>query len=129
MGNFVTALIAFVLIVGLINPLLTPSGIKIISIEDSSSVFGVLSEGNIITEINGIKIETLQNFYDIMQNTKPGDQLNIITDKGTFNVALNDHPREPGKGYIGIVTSQNYTSRISMKAITPISGVLFWISS
>ncbi len=127
MGNFVTALITFILIVGLINPLLTPSGIKIVSIEGSSSAFGVLSEGNIITEINGIKIETLQNFYDIMQNTKPGDQLNIITDKGTFSVALSNHPREPGKGYIGIVTSQNYTSKISMKVLTPISGMLFWI--
>jgi membrane-associated protease RseP (regulator of RpoE activity) len=127
MANFVTALIAFVLIVGLVNPLLTPSGIQIVSIEDSSSAFGVLSQGDIITEINGIKIETLQNFYDIMQETKPGDQLNIVSDKGTFNITLSDHPREPGKGYIGIVTSQYYNSPINMGILTPISGVLFWV--
>ncbi|NYT04100.1 MAG: PDZ domain-containing protein [Candidatus Methanofastidiosa archaeon] len=127
MANFVTALIAFVLIVGLINPLLTPSGIQIVSIEDSSSAFGLLSQGDIITEINGIKIETLQNFYDIMQETKPGDQLNVVSDKGTFNITLGDHPREPGKGYIGIVTSQYYNSSINMKILTPINGVLFWV--
>ena len=33
MANFVTALIAFVLIMGVINPILTPSGIEIVSIE------------------------------------------------------------------------------------------------
>jgi membrane-associated protease RseP (regulator of RpoE activity) len=127
MANFVTALIAFVLIMGVINPLLTPSGIQVVSIEDSSSAFGLLSQGDIITEINGIKIETLQNFYDIMQDTKPGDQLNIVSDKGLFNITLSDHPREPGKGYIGIVTSQYYNSPINMKILTPISGVLFWV--
>jgi len=127
MANFVTALVAFVLIMAVINPLLTPSGIEIMSIEESSGAFGMLSQGDIITEINGVKIETLKNFYDIMQGTLPGDTLKITTDKGIFDVLLKEHPTEPGKGYIGIVTSQYYNSPINMKILTPISGVLYWI--
>lgn len=127
MANFVTALIAFILIMGVINPLLTPSGIQVVSIEDGSSAFGFLSQGDTITEINGVKIETLQNFYDIMQNTKPGDELSIVSDKGIFNIILSDHPTEPGRGYIGIVTSQNYNSPVNMKILNPINGVLFWV--
>ncbi|KYC49148.1 MAG: zinc metallopeptidase RseP [Candidatus Methanofastidiosum methylothiophilum] len=127
MANFVTAFVAFLLIVGLVNPLLTPSGIQIVSVEDTSNAYGFLSQGDIITEINGMKIETLQDFYDLMENTKPGDTLSIITDKGSFNVLLKDHPTELDKGYIGIVTSQNYSSPINMKLLTPINGALFWI--
>ena len=127
MANFVTALIAFILIMGVISPMLTPSGIEIVSIEDTSNAFGVLMQGDIITEINGIKIETLQNFYDIMANTKPGDNMNIITNRGGFDILLKDHPTEAGKGYIGIVTSQNYNSPINMKILTPINGALSWI--
>ncbi|HII94447.1 MAG TPA: PDZ domain-containing protein, partial [Candidatus Methanofastidiosum sp.] len=97
------------------------------SIEESSGAFGMLSQGDIITEINGVKIETLKNFYDIMQGTLPGDTLKITTDKGIFDVLLKEHPTEPGKGYIGIVTSQYYNSPINMKILTPISGVLYWI--
>lgn len=127
MANFVTALISFVLIVYLINPLLVPSGIQIVSIEETSNAYNFLSQGDIIKEINGVKIDTLEKFHNIMENTKPGDQLNIISDKGTFNIILSDHPREPGKGYIGIVTSQYYSSTINMKILTLIQGVLSWI--
>lgn len=127
MANFVTALVAFVLIVGAINPLLTPSGIEVVSIEEASNAFGVLSEGDIIKEINGVKIESLENFYLFMEDVKPGDELRIVTDRGTFNVLLSEHPSDPGKGYIGIFTSQNFTSQVSMGILIPVSGVLFWI--
>ncbi len=127
MANFVTALVAFVLIVGAINPLLTPSGIEVMSIEDTSGAFGILQEGDIIKEINGVKIESIENFHGFMHDSKPGDELRILTDRGTFNITLSEHPTDPERGYIGIITSQNYTSTVNMGILIPLSGILFWI--
>ncbi len=85
-------------------------GMQITSVEPNSPAYGVLKEGMIITNINGNKITSRNNFTSILNTSKPGDVLIITTNQGTFTIKTAPNPRNPQIGYVGVTTQENYVS-------------------
>ncbi len=79
-----------------IPPKFLESGVVINSVEKNSTVFNQgLRQGQIITEINGNKIESLDDFSDIVNKTFVGNdpvKVDIQTDEGEFVLFLSQPP-------------------------------------
>ncbi|MDO8467806.1 MAG: PDZ domain-containing protein [Nanoarchaeota archaeon] len=80
-----------------IPPKFLESGVVINSVEKNSTAFDQgLRQGQIITEINGNKIESLADFSDIVNKTFIGNdsvKFDIQTDKGEFVLFLSQPPK------------------------------------
>ena len=66
-----------------------------------------MSKGEIVREMDGIEIDYLYNFSNILQNKTPGDTVFIVTDKGNYNITLTNNPEDINKSYLGVYVQQN----------------------
>ena len=55
-----------------------------------------------IIKIDGKPVKDLNEIYFMLKNKKPGDTVNIITDKGNYTITLSEHPKNSSKGFLGI---------------------------
>ena len=114
-------LIAIVINVFAIISLTTymPSGLII------NEANNTLLPGDILTEVNGNQIRTINDLQILMQNTTPGQQLNITTLNEVKQINLLQNPFNESRGYLGVVIEQRISSQNHfMETIKP---VYFWI--
>jgi len=55
-----------------------------------------------ITEIDGSKIQSLEELSKKFEEYKPGDEVNIKTTKGNYDIILGEHPLNPEEPWLGI---------------------------
>ena len=55
-----------------------------------------------ISEIDGSKIQSLEDLSKTLNNYSPGDKINIKTTKGSYDVVLGEHPLNPEEPWLGI---------------------------
>lgn len=79
-----------------------PDGMEITSVVPNSPANGVLTQGMVIQDINGYKINNITDYTVAVSNIKIGDTLTITTDKGTFKIKTSVNPNNSTKAYIGI---------------------------
>ena len=62
------------------------TGIIVVSISDDSDLFGKIGEGDIITHVNDIEINSDDIILDIIESSKPDEKLNftVYTTDGTI---------------------------------------------
>lgn len=77
-------------------------GMEIVSVLQNSPANGVLTQGMVIQDINGYKINNLTDYTAAVGNIKIGDTLTIVTDKGTFKIKTSVNPNNSTRAYIGI---------------------------
>ncbi len=104
--NIVTGLITVLLFFGLVNLAnyaFSLDGVKFESTIPSTPANAVGLSG-IIKEINGQEVKSTLDLTDVLGKIKPGDELQIKTTDGTFNVKTvpNPDPELQGRAYIGI---------------------------
>jgi len=120
-SNLLLGIIVFVLFLFLINPIsagfYVSEGVVVIGVEEGLPVELVgMKEGELIKSINGIEIKNVDDFKDNLDNLKPGDKLDIITDVSNYEIIAVESPNEQGKGYLGIlVNAQNVEIKEDLK--------------
>tara|TARA_Y100000034_G_C6890201_1_gene409386 strand:- start:963 stop:2045 length:1083 start_codon:yes stop_codon:yes gene_type:complete len=107
MSNFIVAIIFFLVLTFVINPiapsLIETSGVRVVATQEGYP----LAETNIqineeIEEVNGILVSKIDNFIDIMKDVKPGGEVSIKTNTSVYNVLAATHPEDSSRGYVGV---------------------------
>ena len=83
-------------------------GVEISDTEEGypADAAGIQSD-EIITSINGIETTYTYNFSMVLADKKPGDIIEVKTNKNVYNVTLAANPNNSSKAYIGIYASQS----------------------
>ncbi len=132
LANVATAFIAVLIINLAISPILQPSGILVSGVLEDGPAYGLLQKGDVITAMDGVQIQKIDEFIDFMNKTKPGQvvTLTVLRDgkELSVNLKLGAHPEDPEKGYIGIYPAQNVTSKVGLDwLILPLFFAFYWI--
>lgn len=98
-------------------------GIRIVELEQGSPVYGVLQNGMIIREINGVPINSLESLTKMQKVINPKSQTFIETDQGMF-VLITD-----AEGKIGFSAIPEYkmTETVESQTIFWLSDLFGWI--
>lgn len=95
-----------------------------------------ISKNEVVTEIDGKKITTVDDFSSILQNKTPGILVELKTDKSSYSIPLGKNPEDEKKGYLGVYVQQKSEIRDSFKerygsfvpsAILWIAGLFYWL--
>lgn len=57
----------------------------------------------VISEIDDVRITSLENLGETLEGYSPGDKINIKTSEGNYEIVLDEHPENPEKAWLGIV--------------------------
>ncbi len=112
--NFIVAIIAFGLFLsgvfafGLAT---NPAGVMIDSVAENSPADKANLEGT-VQKINGEPISTATDFVRALNDTRPGDKVSILTDKGDYEIELDAHPEIENKSYVGVTVRSNYAYNV-----------------
>jgi Lon-like protease len=73
---------------------------------------GILQRGDVITEIDGIRTETLCDVSRAVGERHPGERVPVTVERDgstqTLTVTAGSHPQIPGRAYLGIAMSPDY---------------------
>ena len=104
----VIALLLVSLISAGIPAYFSEDGIEIDRIVSDSPSDGILKEGMVIESIEGHDINSSQSYVDIISSFKPGDNVSLQTDKGTYTVELAGNPNNQSRGFFGIQANKHF---------------------
>lgn len=121
MFNITLCLIALIITAGIggfmaSEDLYTSDGMEISSVIPASPAEGVLSEGMVINQINGINTNNYSAYTKYLNTTHVGDNLTFTTDKGTYLLITSSNPNNASLSYIGIRSSQHEVVSDNAKA-------------
>jgi membrane-associated protease RseP (regulator of RpoE activity) len=88
-----------------------------------------ISMGEIILKINNAPVLSIENFTDALNNTKPGDKINIVTNVSSYTVTLAENPEAANKSYLGVFVKQELEINDEFKGKygNYATGALIWI--
>ena len=92
------------------------TGLYIVSVSEESDIFGKVSEGDIITHVNGKKVNTDDIVLDVIEDCKAGDKISLTVlfkngKQSDFEVTLRANISE--SSYSEIITSNDNNSSSS----------------
>ena len=125
--------IIFLLITGLLAgaaySTLDFNGVKVNGFEENSVLEkSGMQLGEVIRSVNGVEIKTSDSLTGILKSMKPGDEISIVTDKGTYNVVAEEHPVSKGRAYLGIsISPMGYKQEYKEKYGDFWLNGLFWV--
>lgn len=70
------------------SPILNLQGVKIGYVDPMGPAYGVMFEGDIITQVNDIKVTNVRTLIDIISNNSPGTTLNFNVKRDGKNLVL-----------------------------------------
>ena len=130
-SNMITAVIAFLILSFAITPgiasAMESNGVMIISLEEEYPIAssGIVPGEQILT-LNGEKIGGITGFVEKIKGVSPGENINLITDNGSYEILVSEHPDNSSKGYLGIQTMP-YRNQGLFKTLEWIWQLFFWL--
>jgi len=115
-ANFIVFIFLIILSLALTRGFYTESGVLAFQINNSSYPAKQVNLTGVITEINNKQVRNVQDLEEILNQTKPGDKIQIKGDENYYNLTLIENPLKPDKGFIGI-------SFVKPNAISKITGI------
>lgn len=83
----------------------------------------------LVTGVNDASVTDIDSFVAATEKFKPGDTINLKTDKGNYDVKLGANPDDTSKGFLGITGfKQKYDIRDSLSFLGKIPNALLWIN-
>jgi membrane-associated protease RseP (regulator of RpoE activity) len=79
--------------------------VQIVDIVEDSPAMGVLKEGMIIKEINGVKIDSMRSFFTTVRGIEAGDTVSVKTDVGVYTITTIPREDNSSRGYMGVVVN------------------------
>ena len=123
-ANITLAVIAIVLVSLLsagIPHYFAEDGIAIDRVVSDSPSEGILKGGMVLEAIDGHKINDSKSYTDVVGSFKPGDNITVKTDQGSYSVVLGKNPNNESVGFFGIQAVKHF------KLIDDSLGPLPWL--
>lgn len=99
------------------------NGIEINRIVSDSPASQHLKEGMVIESINNQTIDNSTSYLNVVGSFKPGDNVTVGTDQGSYTLTLDKNPNNESVGYFGIQAGKHY--ELKNNALGPLPWVLF----
>ncbi|MBI4447876.1 site-2 protease family protein [Candidatus Woesearchaeota archaeon] len=85
----------------------------------------------IIREVNGVDVVNLTNFFLMLDETKPGDEIELVTDKGDYNIVAVPNPENKTRPFIGVGGISDHKVKenleTALKALLWINLLFLWL--
>lgn len=101
-GSFANVILSLICLGVILLVVVPKPGVYVWGVRENGPSYNVLSSGMRLLEIDNVAIDSYWNFYDVMKNVEPGDNLNVLTDQGFFLITAAKHRRE-NFGDMGII--------------------------
>jgi membrane-associated protease RseP (regulator of RpoE activity) len=109
-SNVLLAIVCMLLLTFAISPIVSmmtvPAGVQLAGVSENFPAQAAgLQGGMIITALNGKNLTTYEEFQEGLSCVKPGDKVNLVVNKTTYNIVATENPQKAGKGYLGVLAS------------------------
>ncbi len=123
-------IIATWLVFPAINALTTPSGFSIMEVQKGfPAETAGLKSNEIINSMNGIMINSSEQFYNLMKDIMPNQTITLIESGKEINITATAHPDGLKTGYIGVKGFKNEFKIKNDNVFTKTSyAILKWIT-
>ncbi len=132
-SNILFAGIILVIMIFAVSPIaenvFSAEGMKVVNVVEASPAgLAGLQNGEVIRRVNGVEINSLTDFTDLLADLSPGDEVTIKTDKSAYTFALGESKEGGSKPYLGISTTENFQVKPSFsEKYGKLTGdFLFW---
>ncbi|WP_407392559.1 site-2 protease family protein [Methanobrevibacter sp.] len=125
-ANITLAIIALLLVslmAGGIPHYFAEDGIEIGRTVGDSPADGVLKEGMVLESIDNHKINDSETYFDIVGSFKPGDNVTVQTDQGSYTLTLDKNPNNESRGFFGIQANKHF--ELVDNSLGPLPWILF----
>lgn len=112
-----------------------PMKVVVQEVVTGSPADGVVEPGDRLLEVNGQPVRDPESVSKAVARTKPGEEISIRLQRGEerpreVQVELADHPRQPGRGFIGVAPAErpdvDFDIEISLADVGgPSAGLMF----
>jgi membrane-associated protease RseP (regulator of RpoE activity) len=110
---FAILVIAFMwlVIVPVSNAVFNNNGVLVTGFTEGNETYPAelagIEENELITAVDGINIESVENFTYLMEDKTAGENVLITTNSTEYNITLAPNPENETMGYLGIYLMQN----------------------
>ncbi len=125
-ANMTLALIAIILVSLMsagIPSFFEEDGIAIDRIVSDSPSDGILKEGMVLEAIGDHEIKNSTDYIDIVGSYKPGDNVTVQTDQGSYSLVLDKNPNNESVGFFGIQANKHFA--LINDSLGPLPWILF----
>ena len=98
-------------------------GIAIDRVVSDSPSDGILKGGMVLEAIDNHKISDAESYSNIVSSFKPGDNITVQTDQGSYSIILGKNPNNDSVGFFGIQANKHF--KLIDDSLGPIPWVLF----
>jgi membrane-associated protease RseP (regulator of RpoE activity) len=140
-SNLLMAFLIFLIILFAANPIaeamLSPDGVRVTGVEAGSpSELAGISEGEIISQIDGIQTVYLENLSKVLSSKNPGDTILLQTNNTAYTIVLAKNPKNESKPYLGVLSRQHASIKEPFREkygswpvpiILWVFGLLYWL--
>jgi len=139
-SNFLTVIVAMLIIWALLNPITNilsiPTGVIIYSQPGLPAEKAGIENGTVITRIYGGSVNTVEDFRKAMANIGPNKNIELRSDDNIYPVTTTESPDDPSQGYLGVwilgekseLRNDNFLNQILLKIINWFKQLLGWLA-
>lgn len=98
-------------------------GIAIDRIVEDSPSDGILKEGMILKAVDDNEINDSTTYSNVVSSYKPGDNVTVKTDQGSYSLTLGKNPNNESRGFFGIQANKHF--ELIDNSLGPIPWILF----
>ena len=98
-------------------------GIAIDRVVPDSPSDGILKEGMVLEAIDNQKINDSASYSNVVSSFKPGENVTVMTDQGTYTITLDKNPNNESRGFFGIQANKHF--ELIDDSLGPLPWILF----
>jgi membrane-associated protease RseP (regulator of RpoE activity) len=98
-------------------------GIAVDRIVTDSPSDGILKEGMVLKSVDNHQITNSTDYIDIVSSYKPGDNVTVQTDQGSYTLTLDKNPNNDSRGFFGIQAVKHF--EMINDSLGPLPWILF----
>lgn len=102
------------------------NGIEINRVVGDSPASEHLKQGMIIESIDNHTIDNSTSYLDVVSSFKPGDNVTVGTNEGSYSLTLGKNPNNESVGYFGIQAGKHY--ELKSNAFGPLPWLYFGLA-
>jgi membrane-associated protease RseP (regulator of RpoE activity) len=96
-------------------------------VPDMPAMGAGITEGTLISGVNGETLYNTTQFAGIMAGLEPYDNISLSTDGGSYTFTLAENPENSSKGYMGLYFEQSWDFTQEARSVYPLPLLQFII--
>ncbi len=101
--NILTTLLVVIIALSIFPGFLySPSGAYVENVFQNGPSYGILPNNVVIKQIGRYKVTDLKSLIEALREYRPGESVQVITDRGSFIVKLGPRPDNPSMAFLGV---------------------------